>query len=72
MPHSDITFATDQNIRMRAVNVADEIESKDYGAVAAVFKGDDAAVRGAVLDGGEDVCDGDLWGEGDGLVREGV
>jgi hypothetical protein len=70
--YGDVGFAADQNVGVRAVDVADEVEREDDGAVGAVFKGDDAPVRSAGLDGGEDVGDGGARGEGDGGVGEGV
>jgi hypothetical protein len=70
--YGDVGFAADQDVRVRAVDVADEIECEDDGAIGAVFEGDDAPVGSAGLDRGEDVGDGGAGGEGDGGVGEGV
>lgn len=69
---SDVSFTADEDVGVFVLRVADEVEGEDDGAVAAVFKGHDAAVCGAVLDGGEDVGDGDLGGERDFVFVEGV
>jgi hypothetical protein len=68
----DIGFGAHEDVGMGAVDVADEVEGEDDGAVGAVLKGDDAAVCAAILDGGEDVGDGDAGGERDGGGGEGV
>ncbi len=57
MLNSNIAFATDKDISVLALQVSEEIESKDYGAIAAVFKGDDAAEGRSVLYSDEDVFD---------------
>jgi len=59
----DVGLGADEDVGVSVLRVAEEVEGGDDGAVAAVFKGDDAAVGGAGLDGGEDVGDGDLGGE---------
>lgn len=37
MLDSDVNFAADQDVRMRAVQVADEVKGEDDGAVGAVL-----------------------------------
>lgn len=37
MLDSDVNFAADQNVGVRAVQVADEVEGEDDGAVGAVL-----------------------------------
>jgi hypothetical protein len=66
----DVGFTTDDDIGVFTVEVADQIESKDDGAVAAVFEGYDATIRSAILYSGKDICDGDLWGERDFVLVE--
>lgn len=68
----DVAFAADEDVRVGAVDIADEIQSEDDGTIAAVLKGDDAAVCGAVLYGCENVGDGDLGRERDIVLVEGV
>lgn len=60
MAYGDIDFAFDENVRVAAVEVGEEVEGEDDGAVGGVFEGDDAVGGGACLDGGEDVFNGDL------------
>jgi hypothetical protein len=68
----DIGFTTDNDIRVFTVEVADQIESKDDGAVAAVFEGYDATVCSAILYSSKDICDRDLRGERDFVLVESV
>ncbi len=57
MLNSNIAFPADKDISILALQVSEEIQGKDYGAIAAVFKGDDAAEGGPVLYSDEDVFD---------------
>ena len=65
MPDLDVNLALDLNIRIPTLQVCEEVEREDDGAIRGIFKGHDAVLRGATLYRGEDVLDADLW---DGLV----
>jgi hypothetical protein len=43
------------------LEVGEEVEGEDHGAVGRVFEGHYAVGSRAGLDGGEDVFDADLW-----------
>jgi hypothetical protein len=59
---SDISFPAHEDVWVHFAQVGEEVQSEDYAAVAAVFKGDHAPVGGGRLDGGEDIFDCGLWG----------
>ena len=61
--HGDVAFPADENVGVFVVQVGEEVEGEDHGAVGGVFERDNAAVCGAGLDGGEDIFDCDLRGE---------
>ena len=52
-----ISFAADEDIGIFVVEVGEEVEGKDYAAIGAIFKGNDATVGGSGLDCGEDIFD---------------
>ncbi len=64
MMHAQIHLAANQNIRVSASQIREEVESENHGAIGGVLKGDDALGDGAGLDGGEDVGDGRLGYDG--------
>lgn len=45
------------------MQVCKKVEGEDYGAIGAIFEGDNATVYAAVLNCSEDIFDGGLWCE---------
>ncbi len=68
--HAQINLATNQNIRIPARQIREEVQSEDHRAIGGVLKGDHALRDGAGLDGGEDVGDGCLGYDGVVWLRE--
>lgn len=62
--HVEVGFAANFGVGEGGSAVAEEVEGYDDGAVGRVFEGDYAVGAGALFDGGEDVFDCDLGGEG--------
>ena len=56
--HGQVDLVPDQDIRVSAVQVREEVQREDYGAIGGVLKGHDAICGLPGLHGGEDVFDG--------------
>lgn len=70
MLDAHVGLAADEDVRVAVLEVGEEVEREDDGAVGRVLDGHDAIVGGAGLDGREDVFDVDDRLEGvDGLVE---
>lgn len=65
MVDGQVDLSINQNIRIAASSVREEVKSENHGAIAAVLEGHDAVGSLARLDSGEDVFDACL---GDDLV----
>lgn len=72
MAYAHVCFAADENVAVLVVQVGEEIECEDYGAVGAVFKGHNATVCATILYRGEDILDGGLGCESVCVWRKGV
>ena len=64
MPYRYVRFVANEDISVFSLEVREEIEGEEDGAVGAVFKGNDASVCCAGLYGREDVLDCDEGSEG--------
>ena len=57
MVHTDIDFAADDDVRISALFIGEEVECENHGAIGAVFEWHNAEVDTAVLYRSEDVFD---------------
>ena len=60
MLDSNVNLATDLNLRISALEIREEVQREDDGAIGGILKGHDAVGGCVVLDGGEDVFNGRL------------
>jgi hypothetical protein len=70
--HAHVRFAAYEDVAVLAVEIGEQVESEDYGAIGAVLKRYNSAIDATVLYCGENILDGGLWGESIVAGREGV
>jgi hypothetical protein len=70
--HGDEALAADEDVWVFSLEVGEEVQGEDYGAVGRILEGDHAAVCGAVLDCGEDIFYRNFRGECVGIRVEDV
>ena len=56
----DITLSADENVRVLALQIGEEIQRKDHGPIAAVLEWHDPSIRLAVLDCNKHIFDCDF------------
>jgi hypothetical protein len=62
MSNGEVDLCIDDKVRVAVIQVDEQIEGEDHGAIGGVFEWDDAegVAGGGLLHGGKDVFDGDL------------
>lgn len=70
MAYAHVGFAADENVAVFVVQVGEEVECEDDGAVGAVLEGHHATLCAAILYCGKDILDGGLWCESMCVWRE--